>query len=104
MDELKDKIQMKLEWEKNPSKNDMTWYEATEYAKSLGDGWRLPTTNELAEARKNKIEWFKLDSYWSNHTHVHNDNFAYAFLFEIGFTINSLKNYKYCVHCVKEIE
>jgi hypothetical protein len=104
MDKLNDQIQKKIKWEETPSKRDMTWYEAIEYCKFLGDGWRLPTINELGEAQKNKIEVFKLDCYWSNYTHKYNEHFAYAFLFEIGFIINRLKNYRYSVHCIKEIE
>lgn len=104
MDELKDKIQKKLEWEKNPSKHEMTWYNAVEYTKSLGDGWRLPTINELKEAYKNNDKEFKCITYWSNYSYLPNDNFAYAYLIEIGFIINILKVFKHNVHCVKEIE
>lgn len=38
---------MKLEWQENPSKEPMSWDETDKYAKSLGEGWRLPTIEEL---------------------------------------------------------
>lgn len=39
-----------IEWQSNPPVKRMTWYEAIDYAKSLGDGWRLPTRAELIDA------------------------------------------------------
>jgi formylglycine-generating enzyme required for sulfatase activity len=38
---------MKLEWQEDAPKNPMNWDEAMKYAKSLGDGWRLPTRRKL---------------------------------------------------------
>jgi hypothetical protein len=35
-----------LEWQASTS-GPMTWQEAMDYASSLGDGWRLPTIEEL---------------------------------------------------------
>jgi len=37
-----------LEWQAGPAKP-MKWDETIEYAKSLGDGWRLPTAYEVLE-------------------------------------------------------
>ncbi len=36
-----------LLWHKYPSQTSFTWYEAKEHVKKLGDGWRLPTVQEL---------------------------------------------------------
>jgi hypothetical protein len=36
-----------LEWQSDISPKKMTWREAKDYAASFGDGWRLPTRNEL---------------------------------------------------------
>ena len=55
----------KLEWQENLPEKPMTWHEAVEYAKSLGDGWRLPTKEELEKAYVGKVEGFKSDGYWS---------------------------------------
>ena len=40
----------KLQWQDNAIGNDMLWKDATAYCKNLelnGDGWRLPSLNEL---------------------------------------------------------
>jgi len=36
-----------LEWQADVPDQKFTWKEATDYAASLGDGWRLPTIKEL---------------------------------------------------------
>jgi hypothetical protein len=36
-----------LEWQSDISPKSMIWQEAKDYAASLGDGWRLPTREEL---------------------------------------------------------
>jgi hypothetical protein len=44
-----------------------TWEEAKKACKALGDGWRLPTKEELdlIFQNKDKIGGFAVDSYWS---------------------------------------
>ena len=44
---------MKLKWQENSPQKQMTWHEADKYAKSLGNGWRLPTIDELKRAYDN---------------------------------------------------
>jgi hypothetical protein len=40
----------KLEWQESPPSKPMTWDQAMEHAKLLGEGWRLPTRPELVDA------------------------------------------------------
>ena len=49
--------------DKSPEKM-MTWYEAVEYCKTLGDGWRLPTKKELNQIYESNNDFIK-DNYWS---------------------------------------
>ncbi len=46
----------------------MTWDEAKKACKNLGDGWRLPTKDELnlLYENKEKIGGFARDYYWSS--------------------------------------
>ena len=46
----------------------MNWYDATKACADLGDGWRLPTKDELNILYKNKdkIGGFVDESYWSS--------------------------------------
>lgn len=44
---MKTKIVGKLEWQEEVPKESMPWKEAKQYAASLGDGWRLPTIQEM---------------------------------------------------------
>ena len=60
-------VEPKLEWQPIPFENPMSWDQADEYAKSLGDGWRLPTVEELKNAYNNKVRGFKPDYYWSSY-------------------------------------
>jgi len=93
---------LKLEWEKNPSENIMTWYEAMDYAKSLGEGWRLPNINELREAFENKIKGFKSSFYWSS-SMVVQDSDAWYVDFSYGNLKSSYKSANYYVRCVRDI-
>ena len=53
------------------SKNIKTWDQAMEYAKSLGEGWRLPTIGELKEAYESNVQGFLSRNYWSLSTVGH---------------------------------
>ena len=48
--------------------NKMNWYEANRAFHKLGDGWRLPTKDELNTLYQNKtaIGGFENDFYWSS--------------------------------------
>ena len=55
---------MELEWQENASEKPMTWDEANVYVKSFGDGWRLPTIEELREFYNDNSENNRTDYYW----------------------------------------
>lgn len=100
---LKSEEKPKLEWEQNPPKKPMDWYDADEYAKSLGDGWRLPKKAELLEATDNKVEGFKQYYYWSSSTCLKNTKWAEYINFSYGYINLSNKLDKQYVRCVREI-
>ena len=52
-----------------------TWYEAMEVVKKLGEGWRLPTKEELnfMYLNKDRISGFVGDYYWSSTEYSAND-------------------------------
>ena len=79
----------------------MTWDEAVEKVKELGDGWRLPTITEL------KLIWdsehkdlFKKEWYWSSSEY----NCSYAWGFYFGSDGASLydKNFDFYVRAVRD--
>jgi len=64
-----------FEWSES-SEKPMTWEEAHEYAKSLGEGWRLPTAFELKcmfdmKSEKPVIDGFEGKYYWSSTTYTY---------------------------------
>lgn len=99
----KEEKSSKLEWQKNPSEKLMTWDEATEYAKSLGEGWRLPTRGELCDAYDNGVKGFKLDGYWSSSTYAKNTSLASGVGFDNGGVYLSIKRYSFYARCVREV-
>lgn len=101
---LKAEEKPKLQWEENSSKKLMTWDEAMEYAKSLGDGWRLPTRAELVDAYDNKVEGFHPDYHWSSITYSRNTNNAWCVNSYDGHVSNGSKIDGCYVCCVREIK
>lgn len=61
-------IKRAIEIANEDAPNMMTWTEAQKYAKSLGEGWRLPSREELNEMCNNKelIGGFASGYYWSS--------------------------------------
>jgi hypothetical protein len=92
-----------IEWQEDAPKNPMTWEEAIEYAKSLGDGWRLPTRGELCDAYDNFVDGFKKNNYWSSSTYAQNTNYAWSVDFIYGGVPLNAKTNSYYVRCVREI-
>jgi hypothetical protein len=94
---------MRLEWQEDAPKNLMNWDEAIEYAKSLGDGWRLPTRGELCDAYDNFVDGFKKNYYWSSSTYAQFTNSAWSVYFFVGnVSLDGKTNLNY-VRCVREI-
>jgi hypothetical protein len=95
---------MKLEWQEDAPKNPMTWEEAIDYAKSLGDGWRLPTRGELCDAYDSFVDGFKKNNYWSSSTYALTTILAWTVYFINGDVYILGKTNNYYVRCVREIE
>ncbi len=74
----------------------MDWHEAVETCKKLGQGWRLPTKDELNMFYENKEEvgGFAINNYWS---FTEYDNFnAWKQIFFNGFQFsNNKSSYSY---------
>lgn len=92
----------KLEWQSNPPDNLMTWDEAMSYAKSLGDGWRLPTIEELKYAYNN-VQGFQSSYYWSSSTYAQDINDAWGVNFSYGYVNYGSKADSLYVRCVRDI-
>jgi hypothetical protein len=83
LEEVKTITENGLEWGLHAEK-EMTWPEAMDYVKSLGDGWRLPTIKELVAI----TDYSKINSvthlgfapdryYWSSAEYTGYKDFAY---------------------------
>ncbi len=81
----------------------MSWDEAIEAVKQLGDGWRLPTIIELHLIYNSQLkDKFKTDDYyWS--LSEGGLNIAWGFAFYDGDTNINSKNYIYYVRAVRDI-
>ena len=70
-----------------------TWDEAKEACEALGEGWRLPTKNELNEIYKNRVGGFANYGYWSSTEY---DNYgAWVQNFSNGSQYSLYKFYDY---------
>ena len=95
-----------IEVARNDFKNVQTWKDAIAKCNGLGNGWRLPTLDELNKLynNKNKIGGFKdglysNDGYWSS-TDTNGKETWTAKFFDGYFVIESKKN-KYNVRAVR---
>jgi hypothetical protein len=79
----------------------MTWEDAKKAGADLGDGWRLPTKEELNMMYENmdKIGGFADDAYWSS-TDVGN-LIAYRQFFDDGYQTFSPKGNSHYVRAVR---
>ena len=98
-----------LEWQADVPDKRFTWREAKAYAASLGDGWRLPTMQELLSLVDYTThspacsvfpncpsEWF-----WSSSAFSGNSALAWGVNFYYGTTYNSAVGDAYRVRCVR---
>ena len=79
----------------------LTWEDAKKACAALGDGWRLPTREELHLMWLNKDDSFAAAVYWSS-SEI-NINFAWLQSFNNGNHANSLKNLTYYVRAVRAL-
>lgn len=108
MEEVKTTMFNGLEWSET-APNKMTWKEAMEYAKSLGEGWRLPTIKEWQAV----IDYSKYNPatdlpdtksayYWSSTEYASGTDYAWYVYAVDGFVgnYNEYSNYS-LVRCVR---
>jgi hypothetical protein len=81
----------------------MTWYEAVEEVKKLGDGWRLPTILELHLIFNSQLkDKFKTNNYyWSSSEYISVG--AWVFTFYNGSTSYHNKDYAYYIRVVRDL-
>ena len=100
-----------LEWQVVSPEQSMTWHEANNYAKSLGDDWRLPTRKELYSLVSDtktdpciKTSDLKCDSpsYWTSPPHAASVPSAWGVYFGNGYVFYSSKTNTYYVRCVRD--
>jgi len=97
-----------LEWQQNSPKDKKTWQEAIAYAESIGDGWRLPTVQELisqldftkSSPATSKPGW-GLHWYWSSTPYAVYPGNAWAVLFGNGYVYDGGKDSYNYVRCVR---
>jgi hypothetical protein len=80
----------------------MTWDEAIEKVSQLGNGWRLPTINELQLIWESEHkDLFKKESYWSSSEY--GSGSAWVFYFYDCNTYGIDKNDDYYVMAVRDL-
>jgi hypothetical protein len=70
----------------------MTWDEAIKAVEKLGNGWRLPTIEELFMIYKNKLINNNTKSYWSSTEYA--NGYAWNFYFLTGTANYYFNNFK----------
>jgi phage baseplate assembly protein gpV len=94
-----------LEWS-DSSSEPMTWEQAQEWAKSLGNSWRLPTISELQSAfdyekGEARIDGFVANGYWSSVTVPSSSANAYNVGMNNGYVFSNPKSNNWYVRCVR---
>ena len=95
-----------LEW--GPDEGEMTHDEAVAFAKSKGDGWRLPTVPELTaqfdydEGTPKDASWHR-DYYWSSSVYSGRATHAWAVNFGYGNANSYGVGYTARVRCVRAV-
>jgi len=95
-----------LEW--SDVAGQMSWYDAKKYASSLGDGWRLPTIDEL----ETLVDRFRFDPassfpgmpsklFWSSSSYAGGSSCAWFVRFNDGYVYYYDKTLPYYVRCVR---
>jgi len=86
----------------------MTWHKAISYAEKLGDGWRLPTIEELITLINfskydpaTELPDMKPDSYWSSSSYAYNAVYAWYVSFYYGPVYYYYKDNSKYVRCVR---
>ena len=98
-----------LEWQADVPDRGFTWEQAKEYAASLGDGWRLPTTKELLtlvdyEKHNPACSVFPdchSDWFWASSAYAGYAAYVWAVNFYCGSTSSFGVSATYRVRCVR---
>jgi hypothetical protein len=101
--DVESKEKIKLEWgSEAPEK--MGWINAKQWCDSLGEGWRLPTSEELKATFESKTEGFIVGNhYWTSYFYGNSSSwFGYKENGEIDCDYTSRDN-KNSVRLVKNI-
>jgi hypothetical protein len=82
---------------------EMTWEQAMEACAALGNGWRLPTIDELNEMYEHReaLGGFSSCSYWSSSEDT--DDYAWDKSFDDGSLYDGSKLNPYCVRAVRTV-
>ena len=79
----------------------MNWYKAVKACAALGDGWRLPTSDELNVLHENKEEIGGFEPWWYWSSTEDDINNAWAQFFSNGFQNDLEKLNVYYVRAVR---
>lgn len=100
-----------LEWELNPPRERMAWQEAMDRCAALGDGWRLPTIEELRTIVDRSVsnpavvaplrEHDASAYYWSASAIANIPSNAWFVYTDYGDEITTNKTYSYFVRAVR---
>ena len=100
-----------LLWQETLSHDTYTWEEANKYAKSLGEGWRVPTIQELLTL----VDYERIDPackefpttsserFWSSTLFSYNQDCAWSVHFYGGDTYWEGKYTRALVRCVRSL-
>jgi len=104
---IKPKIIGDLEWQEEVPEREFTWEQAKEYAASLGDGWRLPTVQELVslwDYDKGFCPAFPNSKgrFWSSSPHGY--DYAWGVVFDYGRVGHGHRSYEHSVRCVRDVK
>ena len=95
-------IEQHLKFEVYPEDlGEFTWEDAKEACAKLGDGWRLPTREELHLMWLNKDDSFAAANYWSSSENL--NNFAWTQGFNYGLQNYCLKGSTFYVRAVRDV-
>ena len=96
-----------LEWQREAN-GPMPWQRAMDYARGLGEGWRIPTISELYSlvypVRNSPTSDFPEmpdRCFWSSSSFANDDGVAWSVDFDHGFVDLDDKDYVYHVRCVR---
>jgi len=99
-----------LEWQADATEP-ITWQEAMAYASGLGDGWRLPSVEELTTLigynRSNPATGFPDHPsawFWSSSILANYPRSAWLVSFSYGYVYYNAKYYSYHVRCVRDCQ